>query len=201
MPNDVGAARKREGHGVNIPGSAKEMKLVLGSHAQLAQARSQLEDKSLVVLVGYKLEPSKLEELPRLFNLLDLAIHVLLDLLGFLMELDELAGADSLVVGIDASASADNVEDCVHVIDGTSDEAILGLDMTAGDGLASNLFVTRSFDGERRLVHLLKGHQPHGVIHSGGLKVGELEAEGDFRRRARGKDNGGRRRGDRRRDG
>lgn len=124
-------------------------------------------DELQVLRVGEKLERGELKVLPLLVDLANLAIDVLLDLLGLLVELDELALADGLVVGVNTSAAADDIVDGVDAIMRRVDEAVLGSRMATRDGLAGDLFVTRRLDRERRPVHLVQGHDTRGVVHDG----------------------------------
>lgn len=143
------------------------MELVLAVEAELAETSADLEDALLVLLVGEKVELSQLKVLPFLVNLLNLAINVLLDLLGLLVQLDELASTNRGVVGVEASAAADQVEDSVDIVRRTSKEAILGSRVTARNSLAFNLFVARSLDRVGRSVHRVQGHDARCVAAHG----------------------------------
>ncbi len=135
----------------------------------MTQARGNLEDELLVLLVVHEGEWGEPKELPLLVDLADLAIDIFLDLFGFLVKLDELAGADSVVVGVDAGAATNNIEDCVDVLGRTVEKAVLCTRVTAGDGLAGDLFDARSLDGERRAMDLGQGHDARSVVRHDGL--------------------------------
>jgi hypothetical protein len=80
------------------------MDLVFATQAKGPETGTKLQSELLVLLVGHVGVSRELKELPLLFNLLDLAIDVLLDLLELLVHLDELAAADGMVVGKSAIA-------------------------------------------------------------------------------------------------
>lgn len=140
---------------------------MLGSEAQLAQAAADVENALLILLVSEEGEGRQLEELPLLVDLLNLAIDHFLDLLHLSVEVDKLARADGIMVGVDASASADEVEDGANLLDRSVDEAILCGDVASGNALAGNLGVAWNFDGKRWLAHLRQGHQALRVVWAG----------------------------------
>lgn len=151
----------------SLPGATKEMQLVLAVEAELAETGADLKNALLVLLVGEEVELGQLKVLPFLVNLLDLAIDVLLDLLRLLVQLDELASTNSSVVGVEASAAADEVEDSVDVVSRTRKETVLGSRMTARNSLALNLFVAGSLDRVGRTVHRVQGHHARRVAAHG----------------------------------
>ena len=153
-----------------IPGGAKEVQLGVGIQTKLAQPRAQLQNKSLVLLVGIPVIGGQLEELPLLVDLLDLAIYILLDLLCLLVKLDELAVPNGLVVGVDAGTTADDVEDGSDILRGAVAQSVLCLGMTTRDRLSSDLLDARRFDCERWLVHLVQGHDARLVVSHGGVR-------------------------------
>lgn len=132
--------------------------------AQLAQAGTQLQDERLILLEGQEVELGQLKVLPLLVHLDNLAIDVLGDLLGLLVQLNEPPVAHGKVVRILASTAADNVEDSVYVIVRSGEKAVLGCWVATRDGLARDFFVAGSFDGEGRLAHLGQGHDAHSPV-------------------------------------
>ncbi len=154
------------------------MQLVLGAEAKVTQTRGDLEDELLILLVVDEGEWGELKELPLLVDLLDLAIDVLLDFFGLLVKLDELAGADGVVVGVEASAATDNVEDCVDVLGWAVEEAVLCAGVTTRNGLARDLFDARSLDGEGRAMDLGQGHDARSVVRHDGEVGGRCSRQG-----------------------
>jgi hypothetical protein len=144
------------------------MELLVGAQAQLDEAASKLVDALQVLGVGEVGVGGQLKELPLLVDLANLAVDVLLDLLGLLVQMDELAVADGVVVGVEAGTAADNVVDGVDALGGGVDVAILGHGVAARDGLVGDLFVAGGFNGVGRLVHLVERHDAGGVVHGGG---------------------------------
>lgn len=132
--------------------------------AQLAQAGTQLQNERLILLEGQEVELGQLKVLPLLVHLDNLTIDVLGDLLGLLVQLNEPPVAHGKVVGILAGTAADNVEDSVYVIVRSGEKAVLGCWVATRDGLARDLFVAGSFDGEGRLAHLRQGHDAHSPV-------------------------------------
>lgn len=78
-----------------------------------------------------------------------------MDLLGLLVKLDQLAVSDSIMVGVDAGAAADDVEHGVAALGGNIAQLFLVIWMATGNGLVGNLLVARRLDGKGRLVHLV----------------------------------------------
>lgn len=109
-------------------------------------------------MVSQVFEASQLEVGPLLLDFLDLAIDVLLDLLLLSVHVDELAGTDSMMVGVESSAALNDLEDGPGIGSRIVDEAVLGLGVTSRNGFARDLLVARSLDSERRLVHLVQRH-------------------------------------------
>ena len=151
-----------------LPSCAVNVKLARRSEADLGQTSTNLQDQRLIFFEGDEGERRELKVTPLLLNFLHLPVHVLLDLLLFLVQLDQLSGADGLVVGVDASASLNDIENCFHVIGRLVDKAILGSRMTTRDRLARLLLNIGSFDGKWRFVHLGKGHDTRGPISHDG---------------------------------
>lgn len=83
------------------------------------------------------------------------------------MEFDELAPANSGVVGVLFGAATDDVEDGMDALSGRVEEAILSSGVTTRNRLAGDFLVARSLNGERRLVDLGQGHDTRGVVHGG----------------------------------
>ena len=96
---------------------------------------------------------------------MDLAIDVLSNCLLVLVELDELAGANSRVIGVEAGASRNNVKDIVDILSGLVDETILRSRMTTWDCLAGDFIIARSLDCEWVLVNLRQGYRARCVAH------------------------------------
>lgn len=109
-------------------------------------------------MVSQVIEASQLEVGPLLLNFLDLAIDVLLDLLLLSVHFDELAGTDSMMVGVESSAALNDLEDGPGIGSRIGDEAVLGLGVASRNGFAGDLLVARSLDSERRLAHLVQRH-------------------------------------------
>ena len=141
------------------------MQLVLGVEAKLAQTGADLENALFVLLMGQECEGSELEERPLLVNFLCLAIDDLLDLLHFLVQLDELASTDSIVVGVKASAATDDVKDSVDIISGLVEQTVLGARVSSRDGFAGDLLVAGSFDGVWGPVDGVQGHDARLVVN------------------------------------
>lgn len=148
---DVGGRTKK----ACLPGGTKEVKLLVWTEAQLAQAAAEVNNKFFIVLVGNKEELSEFEVLLALLNLFCLTVDVLLNLFSFLVELHELAVANGGVIRVKTGAAADDVEYDVDAFGGRVDEAVLIFDMPMGDRLARDFGVARCFDSERGLVHLV----------------------------------------------
>lgn len=153
------------------------MKLVLGSEAELAQTRAELQDPFQILFVGEELEGSEFKELPLLVDLPNLSIDVLLDLLGLLVKLDQLAIADGIVVGVNACAAADNVEDGVAALGRDIAQLVLKPRVATRDGLVGDLLDAGRLDGEGRLVHLVQRHDTRSVVHGGGVVVEQYCSE------------------------
>ena len=141
------------------------MQLVFRVEAKLAQTGTDLENALLILLMGQESVGGELEERPLLINFLGFAIDDLLDLLQLLVQLDKLAGADSIVVGVKASAAADDVKDSVDVISGLVEQPVLGARVSSGNGFARNLFVTGSFDSVWGPVNGIQGHDARRVVN------------------------------------
>lgn len=155
------------------------MQLVFGVEAELAQTSADLENALFILLMSQESVGGELEERPLLINFLGFTIDNLLNLLQLLVQLDQLAGADSVVVGVKASAAADDVKDSVDVISGLVEQAVLGARVSSRDGFARNLFVTGSFDSVWGPVNGIQGHDARGVVsHDEG---------GSWRRKEKGK--------------
>lgn len=96
---------------------------------------------------------------------MDLAIDVRSNCLLVLVELNELAEANSGVIGVEAGASRNDVKDIVDILSGLVDETILGSRMTTWDCLAGDLIIARSFNCEWVLVNLRQGYRARCVAH------------------------------------
>lgn len=147
-----------------IPSGSEQVNLVLRGQAQLTKSRTKLEDSGLILLVGQEAVARELKKLPLLVDFPNLAVHILLDLLCLPVKLDKLAIAKGLVVGIDASTAAYNVEDVVDIVGGTGEEAVLGSRMSPRNCFARDFWVVRSIDGIRWLMHRVQGHDARGVV-------------------------------------
>lgn len=155
-------------------GGGEEVQSVLGAEAIVAQTGADLEDQLLILLVGEERVLGELKELPLLVDLLDLAVDVLLDLFRLLVELDQLAGANSIVVGVETGAATDNVPDGVDFLGRAVEQAVLRAGVTARDGLAGDLFDAGSLDGEGGAMDLGQGHDARSVVRHDGDGVGRV---------------------------
>src|SRR5699024_2022739 len=121
---------------------------------QFPQPTAQLQRQLLILnkaLVGIR---AQFKVVPVLINLLLNAIDHLLDLPVLDMGLDQTTGTDGFGISIQARRPPEDVVGRSNIFSGAQDEVVLGVWMSAGNGLARHGFRAWDLDGKwRRLDH------------------------------------------------
>jgi hypothetical protein len=155
------------------------MQPVLWVEAQRLQSRACRQCHLLKLDEALVLVRAELEVLPLLVDFLLLAVDHLLDLLGFLVYVDNFARADCLCVSELGGGVPQNVVQCGYVVVGLHYQTVFRSQVATRHRLAVDLVCIGNFARVGpRPVHLGLGHHLLEVLrHIGGSGVGAVQSD------------------------
>lgn len=148
-----GLGRSAVGHAEPVgTGGGEDVDAVVLDEAEVAETRADSQNHLLVVGKGAVAVAGKLKVSPDLVDLSLLAINDLLDLLGLLVRLDELARAESLCVAILGGGVHDDIEGGLNLSRWLRDKTVEEIWVATWNGLACSGLDARDLLGERSLL-------------------------------------------------